>query len=57
MPDHSSLERYVHNAYKTSQFQLSTTASFHREEAEIERQLINDTHSDCGTDDSVMERK
>jgi hypothetical protein len=23
------------------------------EEAEIERQLINDTHSDCGTDDSV----
>jgi hypothetical protein len=23
------------------------------EEAEIERQLINDTDSDCGTDDSV----
>jgi hypothetical protein len=23
------------------------------EEAEIERQLINDTHSDCGTGDSV----
>jgi hypothetical protein len=23
------------------------------EEAEIERQLINDSNSDCGTDDSV----
>jgi hypothetical protein len=23
------------------------------EEAEIERQLINDTHSDCSTDNSV----
>jgi hypothetical protein len=52
LPDRSSLESYVHNAYKTSHIQLSTVASFHMEEAEIERQLINDTHSDCGTDDS-----
>jgi hypothetical protein len=27
-------------------------ASFHMEGVEIERQLINDTDSDCGTDDS-----
>jgi hypothetical protein len=53
LPDRSRLESYVRNAYKTSHFQLSTMASFCMEEAEIERQLINDTHSDCGTDDSV----
>jgi hypothetical protein len=39
------------NAYKTSQFQISSMASFCTEEAEIERQLIND-NMDCGTDDS-----
>jgi hypothetical protein len=49
LPDHSSLESYVRNTYKTSHFQLSTMASFRMEEAEIERQLINDTDSDCGT--------
>jgi hypothetical protein len=27
------------------------------EEAELERQLINDTHSDCSTDDSVTDEE